>query len=182
MSPLNIHPEESVSSPIKKNNKSLKVMLGIAALVLAPVIGTTLAANIDINGGNNATVEFAQGDITTAGCDQTITISATSRFFSGAYHIDKITLSNFDFSTCSGKTIIVSAAEGAGQEVGLTAADGDVAEILIGVANNVVTVSCANAAFVCPVADSVTADSFTLKVDDDPIPSVSIAKFLIQSS
>jgi hypothetical protein len=194
MSPLNIHPEEIAPVAKKKNNKNLKVFLGIGALIAIPVIGFTFAASIDINGGDDATLEFAQGVIDTAACDNDITISATSRWSAGAFVLDEITLDNFDFSTCNGKTLIISAVEGAGAEVGLTvdSADpadvkGDVAEILISYTNaSTRNVSCVkNTQFTCPVVGKIDGDSFTFKVTDTPeaaIASVSAAKFLIQSS
>jgi hypothetical protein len=181
MSPLNIHPEENVDTSKKKKNKMLKVMLGISALVLVPVIGSTLAANININGGGANVVQFAQGDIATDGCDKSITISATSKYLSGAYHIDTVTLSDFDFEACNGKTILVSAAEPAGGEVGLTS-PGAVAKILVSYANSAGNVSCADQSFTCPVENSLGASSFTFSVDSGPIASVSIDHFLIQTS
>jgi hypothetical protein len=66
MSPLNIHPEEEVAVPKKKKkqNKALKVMLGIAALVAVPVVGSTLAGTITVNTGGN--VNFGQGSASAA--------------------------------------------------------------------------------------------------------------------
>jgi hypothetical protein len=191
MSPLNIHPEEVAPVSKKKNgNKTLKVFLGIGVLIAIPVIGSTFAATIGINGGGANTVEFAQGDIDTAACDNVITISATSRWSAGAFVLDEITLDNFDFSACDGKTLIISAVEVAGVEVGLTvdgavspSTKGDVAEILVSNAGGTGAVSCANGNFDCTVG--ISSDSFTFKVLDSPeaaIPSASAAKFLIQSS
>jgi hypothetical protein len=191
MSPLNIHPEEAAPASKKKRNKNLKIFLGIGALIAIPVIGFTFAAPIDINGGDGATLEFAQGDIDTAACDNEITISATSRWSAGAFVLDEITLDDFNFSACNGKTLIISAVEPAGVEVGLTvdATDpkGDVAEILISYTSPTVrNVSCVkNTQFTCPVVGKIDANTFTFKVTDDPenaIASVSAAKFLIQSS
>ena len=84
MSPLNIHPEEAVNVPKKKKNKTLKVMLGIAALVAVPVVGTTLAASITI-GTNNAPITFGQGVVQAVGCDSEITVTAESTFSNQAY-------------------------------------------------------------------------------------------------
>jgi hypothetical protein len=176
MSPLNIHPEENVdTSKKKKSNKMLKVLLGIGVLVLVPVIGSTLAANISIN--SDADVQFAQGQQATTGCDQTITISATSDYSSGAYVLGTVTLSEFDFTDCTGKTIILSAANSGGSEVGLTNSPIDRAEILIGA-----TSATCNTGFTCA---KVTGESkITVNVDLDtytPAPSTSIYKFLLQS-
>jgi hypothetical protein len=119
MSPLNIHPEEDVAVPKKKKkqNKTLKVMLGIAALVAVPVVGTTLAASIAVNAGGN--VDFGQGAATAAACDSALTISATSAYASSTFQVKTISVSGIDLKTtggsdnsggsCLGKTLIVSA-------------------------------------------------------------------------
>jgi hypothetical protein len=111
MSPLNIHPEEVMSAPKKKKSKALKVMLGLAALVLVPVIGTTFAATININGATTTNVQFAQGSVDTAGCDTRIDTAATSIYSTG-FKIKEIILSDVDVAACKGKTFTVSIADG----------------------------------------------------------------------
>jgi hypothetical protein len=115
MSPLNIHPEEEVAVPKKKRkqNKALKVMLGIAALVAVPVVGTTLAASIGINSGGS--VQFGQGAATAAACDDALVVSATSAYTSSTFKVKTISVSGIDLETsssatsCLGATLIVSA-------------------------------------------------------------------------
>jgi hypothetical protein len=85
MSPLNIHPEEAVNVPKKKKNKTLKVMLGIAALVAVPVVGTTLAASITI-GTDNAAINFGQGVVQATACDSAITVTTASAFVNAQYN------------------------------------------------------------------------------------------------
>jgi hypothetical protein len=94
MSPLNIHPEEDRAATKKKNNKVLKVLLGISALIAVPVIGTTLAASIAINSA--APIQFGQGVIATATCDTAINATLSTAYVSGAFVLDKITLSDLD--------------------------------------------------------------------------------------
>jgi hypothetical protein len=113
MSPLNIHPEENVTSPKKKNNKMLKVMIGIGVLVLVPVIGTTLAGNIGIDGsganGSGAAV-FGQGVRSAVACDDDVLLKASARYVYGGYKLDTITVENLDGSACEGATIEISTA------------------------------------------------------------------------
>jgi len=121
MSPLNIHPEESTASaPKKKKSKTLKVMLGIGALVLVPVIGSTFAAIITINTADE--VQFAQGNAVTVGCDDTIFTAASSIYDSG-FKLSKITLSDINVDACKGKTFVVSIVDSGTDEVVLI--DGD---------------------------------------------------------
>ena len=110
MSPLNIHPEEEIAMPKKKKNKSLKVMLGIAALVAVPVVGTTLAASIGINTGSSNQIEFGQGVTQAVACDSSIVVTAGSAFTNastaGAFALSTVTISDIA-STCNGKTFTV---------------------------------------------------------------------------
>ena len=79
MSPLNIHPEEVPSAPKKKNNKNLKIFLGIGALIAIPVIGSTFAATINIT--NGPSINFAQGQVQAISCDTDgVTVTADSIF------------------------------------------------------------------------------------------------------
>jgi hypothetical protein len=52
----------------KKNQTKYKAALGVGSFVSLFGIGSTLAANISLNGGGN--VEFGQGVATTAACDE----------------------------------------------------------------------------------------------------------------
>jgi hypothetical protein len=52
----------------KKSNSKYKAALGVSSVVGLFGIGSTLAANISLNGGGN--VEFGQGVATTAACDE----------------------------------------------------------------------------------------------------------------
>ena len=52
----------------KKSNSKYKAALGVGSVVSLFGIGSTLAANISLNGGGN--VEFGQGVATTATCDE----------------------------------------------------------------------------------------------------------------
>ena len=111
MSPLNIHPEETAPASKKKNNKNLKIFLGIGALIAIPVIGSTLAANITLSGsGGAAAVQFAQGSIETAQCDETLTVKGASVYVSGTFKLGKITISDIDLTSsgCAGKTLVAS--------------------------------------------------------------------------
>jgi len=110
MSPLNIHPEDAVNAPKKKKNKTLKVMLGIAALVAVPVVGTTLAASIGINSGS--AVQFGQGVVQATACDNEITVTPTASFAnssgatSTAFSLSTISVKDIA-STCDNEDFII---------------------------------------------------------------------------
>jgi hypothetical protein len=101
--------------PKKKKNKTLKVMLGIAALVAVPVVGTTLAASIgiNVNGNSNTPIQFGQGVVQATACDSAITVTADSTFVNtaydpatpgsgGSYYLGDVTISEI-LSACNSK-------------------------------------------------------------------------------
>ena len=115
MSPLNIHPEEGVTLPKKKKNKSLKIMLGIAALVAVPVVGTTLAASIGINlnGETSTPIQFGQGQVQAVVCDPTVTVTADAVYENaagngdGTFSLGDVVLTGI-LDACDGKFFTVS--------------------------------------------------------------------------
>ena len=121
MSPLNIHPEEEVSVPKKKKNKTLKVMLGIAALVAVPVIGTTLAASITI-GTNNAAINFGQGVVQATACDSAVTVTTTSTFANatgaGSFKLGNVTIAGIA-NTCNAKKFVINVYPDSSTSVGV---------------------------------------------------------------
>jgi hypothetical protein len=90
--------------------KRSKLIFGAIILLALPVIGTTLAASITIN--SNTSVQFGQGVVQAASCDDAITISANSSFTNasgaGSFNVDTITLAGVA-DACSGKTFTIRA-------------------------------------------------------------------------
>ena len=86
---LNLGSSAEDNSPAPKARKKLRVILGIGALAAVTGLGSTLAANISLNGGGN--VEFGQGVATTAACDDDITLTPVSEFSNTSYGYDEAT-------------------------------------------------------------------------------------------
>jgi hypothetical protein len=199
MAPLNIHAEESVA-PKRKKNKTLKILLGIAALVAVPAIGTTLAATITIN-TNGAAVQFGQGAVNTAACDTNLDISATSAY-SDSFKVKTITISDIDLiSGCEGKTLTISAATTASPSIegalssGVTqisftipatvgSSDTQVTNLTAGVTATAGMVTSAGAAYKS-ASTAVPYDDtgkITLTITTPTLETTALSKFLIQSS
>jgi hypothetical protein len=110
LSPLNIHPEADVSAKKRKNNKALKILLGIGALIAVPAIGSTLAAQITIGGGT--AIQFGQGVQQATACDDAITVTANASFdntsTAGRFNVGSIVLGGVA-DECSGKKFTVRA-------------------------------------------------------------------------
>ena len=116
---------EEVPTPNKsrKPNKKFKIALGIGVLAVMTGLGSTLAANISLNGG--APVEFGQGVAITAACngESPITLTPTSTFTNtedaetSIFTLSGVVFSGINYSTpnqttgigCAGKTFILKA-------------------------------------------------------------------------
>jgi hypothetical protein len=108
----------AVVAPVKKSKLRRNVLIAGSAVGLL-AIGTTLAANISLNGGNN--VEFGQGVAATTACDSNITITPYSTFVntagSGSSKLTSIRFSGVDSSpgACAGKVFEIKAYDDNGQ-------------------------------------------------------------------
>ena len=115
---LNLDSGDEAAPPNKKKSKWLKIGIGVSALVLIPTIGSTLAESITIGTGS---VEFGQGLVTTAACDDEINLAPTSIINTSvpqSFEILSITLSSIN-SDCNGKTFRLSAYDSIGDPVSL---------------------------------------------------------------
>ena len=128
---LNLDSGDEAATPNKKKSKWLKIGIGVSALVLIPTIGSTLAGTITIGSGS---VEFGQGVVDTAACDDTISVAPTSTLNPGGFgtvpffEILSITLSGI-VGDCFGKTFRLSAYDFNGDPVSLCAIMSDYADI-----------------------------------------------------
>jgi hypothetical protein len=88
--------------------KTLSIILGAGALVATIALGSTLAANINLNGGG--TVEFGQGVAQTTACDDNIFITPEAPFINDAQNATFLfnAFSVTDISeACFGKTFTI---------------------------------------------------------------------------
>jgi hypothetical protein len=83
----------------KKSNSKYKAALGVSSVVGLFGIGSTLAANISLNGGGN--VEFGQGVATTAACDEDgFTITPVTYFSNqwSVFLVDRVEVSGVNLT------------------------------------------------------------------------------------
>ena len=100
MNILNLGSDEMPEKKKKSNTRNLKIALGLAAVILVPTIGSTLAGSITVSGGS---LEFGQGIVTTAACDTTITVTPESFLSEGAFIASSIAVTAIENSACDGK-------------------------------------------------------------------------------
>ena len=104
MNTLNLGSDEIPATKNKSNTRNLKIALGLAAVILVPTIGSTLAGTITI--GTSNTMEFAQGVTATTACDSAIVILPGSTLTSGTFKLTSLALSGIKNATsaaCAGK-------------------------------------------------------------------------------
>ena len=100
MKTMNLGSDEMPEKKKKSNTRNLKIALGLAAVILVPTIGSTLAGSITVSGGS---LEFGQGVVTTAACDTTITVTPESFLSEGAFIASSIAVTAIENSACDGK-------------------------------------------------------------------------------
>jgi hypothetical protein len=99
---LNLGSDEIPATKKKSNTRNLKIALGLAAVILVPTIGSTLAGTITTNTASNE-VEFAQGFVDTVSCDGDISVSPQSTVSAaGVFYLDSIVIDDVS-SDCNTK-------------------------------------------------------------------------------
>ena len=106
MNTLNLGSDEMPEKKKKSNTRNLKIALGLAAVILVPTIGSTLAGNITVSG--NA-IEFGQGVVTTAACDGAITVTPESALVGAAFVATAIAVTDIGAAGCTRKVFTIKA-------------------------------------------------------------------------
>ena len=124
MGGLNVHADDQNSaspSQKKKWNKSPKLILGLAALIAIPVLGTTFAGSITVNGASK--IIFGQGQVQALACDDSVTITPYANYSAGKWMLETITVTNLDTTSsgCQGKNITIAAYNGSGTTISASA-------------------------------------------------------------
>ena len=102
MNSLNLGSDDEPVVKKKSNTRNLKIALGLAAVILVPTIGSTLAGSITIGTGN--AIEFGQGFTTATACDSDgITIVPSSILTEGTFNVETLTVSSINTETCGHK-------------------------------------------------------------------------------
>ena len=110
MNTLNLGSDDEPVVKKKSNTRNLKIALGLAAVILVPTIGSTLAASIEINTGS--AIAFGQGIVQAIACDTEISVTPAATFdnmeVAGSFPLGTITLGGLA-DACSGKTFTIRA-------------------------------------------------------------------------
>ena len=121
MKTLNLGSDDEPVIKKKSKNRNLKIALGVAALILIPTIGSTLAGTITI--GTSNTLEFAQGVTATTACDSAIVITPGSTLSSGTFKLTTLALTdiiNASNTGCAGKYLTLKVMDSSTTLVNIT--------------------------------------------------------------
>jgi hypothetical protein len=108
MAKKSVYVEQLHSREEKGRKKWPLVIAGVAVLAVAGGIGSTFAANITLNSGDD--VEFAQGTQVVSACDPDITTGLTSKVVSGEFYVQDVNVT-IDTAACAGKNLVVRLAD-----------------------------------------------------------------------
>lgn len=174
MKVMNLGSEDDPVAKKKSSNRKLKIALGLAAVILVPTIGRTLAGTITLNTSNS--VEFGQGVLTTAACDSDgITVTPASLLVSGAFRLETITVSGVA-TGCTAKYLTFKVLDSS-----------NVAQVISSGSNTTlckvlfVTATPSVAQDSCPVVSSSTSTGFTMVPSVHPAAN-SVSVITLESS
>ena len=124
MNTLNLGSDEMPEKKKKSNTRNLKIALGLAAVILVPTIGSTLAGSITVSGG---TVEFGQGVVATAACDTVVTVTPSTTLTT-EFNLTGVSISNLwntSSAGCAGKYLTLKVVNAAGTLQNITDGAGE---------------------------------------------------------
>ena len=166
-------------TPTPKSRKSLKFILGVCATIIAVILGTTFAANINLNAGG--AVEFGQGVSQATACDSNIVITPFSSFANaegdGAFKLETIRVSDINLVACAGNDFVIKAY---GTSPSALNFNGSVSTIIVTDDGSAFTIHSLDGV----ILNSSDSTSFTLLLDSaDPttLSSTDVNRFTIES-
>jgi len=190
MNTLNLGTDDEPVVKKKSNTRNLKIALGLAAVILIPTIGSTLAGSIGLTAVGGGGVEFGQGLAQTAACDTAITVTPTSSFTNtsgaGTFKVGTVTLSGIA-DTCSGKIFKVKAWDAAGvSALTLSASGADspacVATVTIAAGGNTIDSQTSNDCVGTVGTYSANANTIIFTTNTTVLAATSVYKFTVETS
>ena len=179
MKTLNLGSDDEPVIKKKSKNRNLKNALGLAAVILIPTIGVTLAGNITIGTANS--VEFGQGFTATTSCDSDITVVPSSVLTAGTFNLESITVTGIA-DACGTKkfTIKVLNESSVPQIIG---ASGSTTSCKVNFETSTATTSSTGACIVNAYSSSTNANSFTLSAASGvTLAAANIYKITLETS
>jgi hypothetical protein len=183
MNTLNLGSDDEPVVKKKSNTRNLKIALGLAAVILVPTIGSTLAGTISVSSGS---VEFGQGSSQASACDPTIVLTPAASFTNttnsaGTFALGTVTLTGVA-DLCSTKTFTIKAWGDTGTAIALTNG-GVTSTALVFVPTlaspcTVVAQASANGTYAC----SYTLNDSTITLTLATVTSAPIYKFTVETA
>ena len=190
MNALNLGSDDEPVVKKKSNTRNLKIALGLAAVILIPTIGSTLAGSIGLTAVGGGGVEFGQGLAQTAACDDEITVTPSSTFVNasgaGTFKVGTVVLSGIA-NACSGRIFKVKAWDVAGASPLTLSASGAgspacVATYTISSGVNQITTESLNDCVGTVGAYSSNNNTITFTTNTTVLAATTVYKFTVETS
>jgi len=177
MKTMNLGSDEIPEKKKKSNTRNLKIALGLAAVILVPTIGSTLAGTITV--GTSNTLEFAQGVTATTACDDAIVMTPASSLTDGVFYLESIAVTGIA-SACSDKYFTIKVlAPTSGSPVAIGTSSATFCKVQFKVADPFT--ASAQAGATCGTISAASATAFTLTPTTKPA-TTTVDKITIESS
>ena len=188
MNALNLGSDDEPVVKKKSNTRNLKIALGLAAVILIPTIGSTLAGTIGIN--TDGAVEFGQGISQATACgDLTLTPATSFSNSSGAGSFKLATVTLVMPIACSGKTFTIKAlGDSSNTLIDLSTRSNDALAITPTITSSSCTVAIptspatANETATCTSTGAGTTGTAVITVTTQTASASDIYKFTVESS
>ena len=182
MNTLNLGSDDEPVVKKKSNTRNLKIALGLAAVILVPTIGSTLAGTISVSSGS---MEFGQGSSQASACDPTIVLTPAASFTNttnsaGTFALSTVTLTGVA-DLCSTKTFTIKAWGDTGLAIALTTGGASPALVFVPTLASTCTVAAqasANGTYAC----SYTLNNSTITLTLATVTSDAIYKFTVETA
>jgi hypothetical protein len=169
-------------TPTPKSRKSLKFILGVCATIIAVILGTTFAANINLNTGHP--VEFGQGIAQTTACtgNDYLTVTANAGYVNGVgskdFKLTSLSLTHIP-NSCWEKSFLFQVYGTSGPVIVINSSDTSVSATYEG------TNSYSSSGTISNATGENTPGSYgtlTLAIADPVALTTDISKLVVQSS
>ena len=170
------------------NHRTKKIIAGLLIATIGPLVATTLAASVSINGGT--ALEFGQGSNPAIACDETITTAITESWSSGSavFKVDTIVLTGLNSAVsatsdggCGGKVIKISLLGSTGTALAIGTTGTTTSSSVTITSATVATIASANGT-TAAISGTTPAHTLTLTVGSAVLNAATVYRVALETS
>jgi hypothetical protein len=170
------------------NHRTKKIIAGLLIATIGPLVATTLAASVSLNGGT--ALEFGQGSNAAIACDTTITTAITETWYqTGAYfQVGTIVLTGLNSAVssssdggCGGKVIKISLLGSDGTALAIGTTGTTTSSSVTITSATVATIASANGT-TAAISGTTPAHTLTLTVGSAVLNAATVYRVALETS